>query len=451
MNNCEKADLFRTSIHTLSTRAVGVVLGLLTSVLIARALGPEGRGAYMYPLVLAAIAVAISHLSLEHANVHLASTRRADLRLLAGNSGLIAILTGSIAVLGMISALLAAPGAFAGVEPGWIVLLALSIPFGLHQLYMAGLAQLAYRLRALNMNQLIAGLAHLVAILILWLTGWLSAGGVLGVWVGIGILHWWLTCRSLQPVASLRPRLVPWLFRRSLAFGASIHLGMVLLFLHLRVDVIMLKHFSGLADVGLYTLAVFMAEALWLATDSVASASLPHQVETRGHGAAKLTARICRMNLALGGVVAGILALLALPAVRLLYGEAFLPAVSALWVLLPGVVAFGIQRPCGAHLLRLDRPFTISAVLAAAVLLNMILNMLWIPRWSIVGAALASTVSYTLSAATFLAWLLRAEGLSMRQALAWTAEDTKAVRRLLRPGAATAVPVIRPTSRSVEG
>ncbi len=446
MNSYAKADLVWTSLHTLSTRAVGVVLGLLTSVLIARALGPEGRGAYMYPIVLAGIAVAICHLSLEQANIHLASTRRVDLRLLAGNSGLVAILAGSIALLGMISALLTIPGAFAGVGPGWIILIALSTPFALHQLYMAGLAQLAYRLRALNMNQLVAGLVQLVAILILWVTGWLSVGGVLGVWVGIGILHWWLTCRSLQPVASLSPRLVPWLFGRSLAFGASIHIGMVLVFLHLRVDVVMLRHLGGLADVGLYTLAVFMAEAVWLATDSVASASLPHQVETRGSEAAGLTARICRMNLALGGGVAGILALLAVPMVRFLYGEPFVPAVQALWVLLPGVVAFGVQRPCGAHLLRLNRPFTISAVSTAAVLLNIALNMLWIPRWGIVGAALASTASYTLSAATFLTWLLRAEGLRLREAFAWTGEDTRTVRGILRSGAGAAAPASRPGS-----
>lgn len=446
MNSYAKADLVWTSLHTLSTRAVGVVLGLLTSVLIARALGPEGRGAYMYPIVLAGIAVAICHLSLEQANIHLASTRRVDLRLLAGNSGLVAILAGSIALLGMISALLTIPGAFAGVGPGWIILIALSTPFALHQLYMAGLAQLAYRLRALNMNQLVAGLVQLVAILILWVTGWLSVGGVLGVWVGIGILHWWLTCRSLQPVASLWPRLVPWLFGRSLAFGASIHIGMVLVFLHLRVDVVMLRHLGGLADVGLYTLAVFMAEAVWLATDSVASASLPHQVETRGSEAARLTVRICRMNLALGGGVAGILALLAVPMVRFLYGEPFVPAVHALWVLLPGVVAFGVQRPCGAHLLRLNRPFTISAVSTAAVLLNIALNMLWIPRWGIVGAALASTASYTLSAATFLTWLLRAEGLRLREAFAWTGEDTRTVRGILRSGAGAAAPASRPGS-----
>lgn len=451
MKSSAKADLVRTSIHTLSLRATGLVVGMLTSVVIARTLGPQGRGAYMYPIVLATIAVAISHLSLEQANVHLASTRHGDLQLLAGNSGLIAILAGSIALLGMLSLLLAVPDTFGGVGPGWIVLVALSIPFALHQLYASGLAQLAYRLRSLNMNQLVAALIHLAAILALWMTDWLGPGEVLGVWASVGILHWWLTCRSLQPLVSLRPRLVPSLFRRSLAFGASVHVGMVLLFLHLRVDVVMLRHLSGLADVGLYTLAVFMAEVVWLTTDSVASASLPHQVDTRGSEGAALTTKICRMNLALGGGVAGILALLAIPAVRLLYGEAFVPAVQALWILLPGVVVFAVQRPCGVHLLRLDRPFTISAVSMGAVLLNIILNMFWIPRWGIAGAALSSTISYMLSAATFLVWLLRAEGLSLREALAWTGEDTRTLRRILRSGAGAMGLVSQPGCPTAKG
>jgi len=440
MNPSTGADLVWTAIHTLATRTAGLALGLVTSALIARALGPEGRGVYVYPTVLAATALSISHLSLEQANVHLASTRRADLQLLAGNAGLIAILAGSAALLGMLGLFLAVPEAFPDVEPKWIILVAASIPFALHQLYIAGLAQLAHRLRALNTNQLVVGLVHLGAIVTLWVTDRLTPGGVLGVWVGIGFLHWWLTCRSLQPVASLWPRLVPSLLRRSLAFGASIHPGMVFLFLHLRADVIMLRHLGGLADVGLYTLAVFMAEAIWLATGSVAAAGLPHQVETCGKEAARLTARICRMNLALGVGLAGILAVAAVPALRLLYGEPFLPAAAALWILLPGVLAFGVQGPCGAHLLRLDRPFTITVISAGAVLLNIALNALWIPRWGIMGAALGSTVSYTLSAATFLAWLLRTEGLTVREALVWTADDTETVRRLLRGAVAAAAP-----------
>ena len=54
--------------------------------------------------------------------------------------------------------------------------------------------------------------------------------------------------------------------------------GMVLLFLHLRLDMFMLNSMAGASALGIYSLSVTLAETVQLGTDSVAIAILPRQM-----------------------------------------------------------------------------------------------------------------------------------------------------------------------------
>jgi O-antigen/teichoic acid export membrane protein len=243
--------------------------------------------------------------------------------------------------------------------------------------------------------------------------------------------------RALGGVVALLPRFLPDLFRRALRFGLGLHLGLVMVFLQLRADVFLLERFSGFSAVGIYTLAVMLAESIWMVTDAVAVACLPHQVDASTLDAGRLTLRACRFNVLLALLGAAGLALASYPIVRLFYGVPFLPAIPALLALLPGVACYSAQRVCGAYLLRLNCPLRMSAILGGAVIVNLGLNLLWIPRWGIVGAALASTASYALSATLFVAWAVQLSGLGLRELITWPSEDTQAIRRalLLGPGA----------------
>ena len=67
--------------------------------------------------------------------------------------------------------------------------------------------------------------------------------------------------------------------RRALAFGLKSWVGLVFFFLVLRVDQILVRGFLGFHELGLYALAVTLAELLWLFTDPFAVTMLPHLVE----------------------------------------------------------------------------------------------------------------------------------------------------------------------------
>ncbi|MDV7402455.1 polysaccharide biosynthesis C-terminal domain-containing protein, partial [Arthrospira platensis SPKY1] len=90
------------------------------------------------------------------------------------------------------------------------------------------------------------------------------------------------------------------------------------------------------------------------------------------------------------------LALLAMPLLGLLRDGAYLPAVPALWVLLPGVVAFTPGVILAGDFIGRGVPHWNTQASAITVTVNVVLCLWWIPRFGILGAAWASTVAYTL-------------------------------------------------------
>jgi len=66
-------DTASTGVRVASLRIANYVVGFVASILIARALGPQGRGLVALPIAFLGIVMAFAHLGLEHANVWLAA------------------------------------------------------------------------------------------------------------------------------------------------------------------------------------------------------------------------------------------------------------------------------------------------------------------------------------------------------------------------------------------
>jgi O-antigen/teichoic acid export membrane protein len=107
-----------------------VALGLVSSVLVARSLGPAGRGEYAVAVAVSAIGVQVASLGL-HTSSSWAASKRPDLvgALLVNGLTLSALL--GAAVAGVLAVAAAILPAFLSLSSGVIGFVALSIPVGL--------------------------------------------------------------------------------------------------------------------------------------------------------------------------------------------------------------------------------------------------------------------------------------------------------------------------------
>ncbi len=405
------------SARTLLLKVLLAVVAFGASVLLSRGLGPAGRGEYYLPIVAAGTMVALCKLGLEQANVFLYGSRAIAVERLSRQNGVVALGAGGLGALALLLAPALLPGVFAGTPRALLVLAGLTIPFTLHTQFSAGVLTLQGRVTWQFVAALVAAGMQVLLLLGLLLLRQFEVGPVLLVYLVTTVLTWLLVGWALDRRGN------PWLgwdldlLRQTLARSLVLHVGMVFFFLHLRLDMFMVKGIVGTAALGLYSLSVVLAETVLLPTDSLALAILPRQVGNTLPEAASMALRGARTNGLLGVGLAALWVLAGATVVRIFFGAEFATAYLPLVALLPGMVFLGMQRVCGGAALRAGRPGRITAIYALSLLCNIALNLWWIPRLGIVGAALASSASYGLGALLFLTWTARLAGAPLLEGL----------------------------------
>ena len=163
-----------------------------------------------------------------------------------------------------------------------------------------------------------------------------------------------------------------------------------------RLDRLLLGLFATTAQVGLYSVAATMTEALLLIPASIAQVMF-HRIAsstTRLHALARL--RIASLSLCI--LSALVLGLAAPQLVTLLFGQAYISSVMPLRILLVGAIAMGSYLVDIACVNAMGRLANASMLTLAGLMLIAILDVALIPHYGMNGAAVASTFSYVVMA-----------------------------------------------------
>lgn len=401
------SDFVRSVGETVSTRVVGLVLGLVFSVAVARALGPEGRGLLAVATTLTGLGMQFANMGLHAANTYLVARDRGTLRGLLGNSLVVGLILGLVPVLVIGAVELAAPSAIL-IRGPLLALALVGIPVGLVVMFLQNLLLGVHEIRTYNAMELVVRLFNLAATGVLLVLGAATpvSFAALGVAGNAGILAWSL--RRLTSVAGGGPLVDRTLVRRQLSFGLRAYVAALFSFLVIRADVMMVQYYQGAAATGLYSLAVTMVDLLYLTPVVVGTLLFPRLAALASPAARWAEAR--RVALGVAGfmaVVGGFAALVARPAVGLLYGVPFEPSVPAFLWLLPGIVVLSVNTIFQNFFAAQGMPWVAVYSPAVATLINFPLNAVLIPRMGIRGAALASTVAYAAMFGMSLLYLVR--------------------------------------------
>jgi len=382
--------------------------GFVTSVLIARAVGAEGRGEYYLAVMAAMVCVVLVHVGLESANTVVLAERRYSLTELSRNATAMALLLGPLAMVGMIILyVVAAPTIFRDVSFGNYLIAVAAVPFTLHTLWLANFFLLAKQLIRSQVAKIAGAVVQLGGAVVLYALGVLGVTEVLILYSTTAAVTWLLHVRWSRLVAPVRPVLDRALALDVVRFGIKIHAANLTYFLLLRSDIFLVSALLDTSDVGIYSLAVLFGELVLVLTVPLAEAAMPFQAEVSAAASATLSFKAARFNFGLGVLLAAAFAASLWLLVPALYGEQFAPAYPAVMALLPGVILMAASRPLGLMLLRQGRPLTYGGLALAALALNVALNILLLPVIGILGASVASSVAYGALGIAFTVWGVR--------------------------------------------
>lgn len=197
----------------------------------------------------------------------------------------------------------------------------------------------------------------------------------------------------------------PW-WRRHLAFGGLGLVNSILLETHLRVDVLTLSYFVADRAIGVYAFAVLFAEGIYQVPVVMRTVAYPTLVRLASRPDRDALAQTVRqLSLASGGLclVAALVVAIAYPHIaELIDPELAAVGSPVLWTLLIGMSLYAFVVPFDQLLLQSGYPGRQSALMAAYVSVNVVLNLLLIPLFGLMGAAAATAMALGGGAALLL-------------------------------------------------
>jgi O-antigen/teichoic acid export membrane protein len=386
--------LTRAAAATYAANFGAALLSLLNVLAIARALGPAGRGHVAFLIAVAMLTSHLVSLSLQEANANIAASEPSRRAGLATNSVLFALALGAFAAA-VVGALVGAVPALGGGVGRSLLWLALAcVPMALLKQYLTLLVQADYGFAVTNASWLAGPLTTAICNGLLAATGSITVTTAFAAWALGQLLGLLLLCVFVARHAGFgRPDAR--LARRAAGFGAKAHVGRFMEVGNYRADQWLLGSIAGPRELGLYSIAVAWAELLFYLPGVLVLVQRPDLVRAGASEAVRRAARVCRVGFVLSGAAALALVVAAPVLCTGVFGAPFAGSVGQLRVLALGafgIVAFELLVNA---LTAQGKPMLGSVAVGVAFAITVTLDLLLIPRYGGLGAAIATTAAYS--------------------------------------------------------
>jgi O-antigen/teichoic acid export membrane protein len=377
------------------TQVVEAAVGVVNGILLARLLGPVGKGEYYLLLLLPTTMMVVLQLGLPQAFSYF-SARGQTVRLVTKSFAL----TGALSAIGFAFVLVLLPVIQEAILHGLSLELVLFAFLVLPLLLQAPLSAATVMGRQAVRWYAAVKLAQplITTILIVVVIGLLGQGvtGAVGIFIAVAVINTIGFVVAAVSVTRTVPRPEAASFRQLLNYGLRFYPASLSGFFSQRIDIylIALLLASPSEALGYYSMAVAFAEIVFLFPSAVTANFFPHVAGSSRGDADREVALVSRVTLHVSGLLALVLIPCAVAMIWVLL-PAFKPSIPPLLVLLPGVVALSAANVVGGYITGIGRPGISSGISVIALVVNVAANLVLIPAFGILGAASASLISYT--------------------------------------------------------
>lgn len=418
----------------LITQAIKILIAGINTILFAKVLGAENRGIYSYIVLIIGLCYDYGHFGINIvSSIYLKNNIRkkievynTNLKFLILSSSLISLVLILSRICGIF--LIGYPLVTIFVSAGLIIVTMLS--YYIINCYIA-----EEKLYYVNKFMIAQAIAEFTINIVLIILGHFTVQNIL--------INRFLTYLCMLIVITYKLKYktsLDYEFRKifkfdilKLEFANSIaaYFAAILVYLNYRVDQFMIKPELGLEQLGIYTLGVSLAEMVFLIPNSIGSAFLgrlmncsEEELERTINSTVKISFYMSLFIVLCGIAVS--------PLIPYIYGREFTPAISITVILLLGTVvaSFGkilsnVYMSKGLMRVELRYGFIAFAV-------NLVLNIILIPRIGIVGSAVASTISYVIYGMLYLLKYSRETGKNPFSVIKITREDFDYIKTKLK-------------------
>lgn len=391
----EEGSILNHVSFTFGSRAMVLFLSFLTGVIVARTLGPAGKGLLAVIAMVGVTVVNLGNLGIRTFNTYIFSNENVEKNSVISNSFWAGLIIGIIFFIILSVLALNFPIFFRNIPRSYLLLYLVSLPFLFWSNFFQGILIGEQKFRKFNIFIVIAQTINLVGVILLLLVFKLDVFYVVIWYVLVNIINALLPMGSVFIRNGLHLRLNLEVLKQALSYGVRIFLTGIFSLLILRIDLYMVNFFKGMAESGLYSLASTFGDVFFILPFSIVTVMFP-KINAEDKSKKESVAKYSRISFFSVLILAiGTLLFIKL-FIGLLYGQAFLPSVQPILLLLPGLIFLSTATVLSQYFLSTKYPFKLTICWFLATILNIILNFIYIPQYGMIAAALSSTITYFL-------------------------------------------------------
>ena len=389
-----KNAFFKHTILTLSGRSIFTILGVVTGIITARILGPQGKGELQAVILWPQVLTWVCSMGMGWANVYLFAKEPGQRSKLLANSffaalafGLVGILVGEAIIPKLLSG-----------YPEHIVLLLrtflLFVPLLLFSSLLQGLFQGCQNFVFYNIMWVLPNLLYAFSLIVLLLLAKLTVESAIYSWMWIHVvtllLKLWLVSRIVP--LSISPSLS--IFKQTLNYGIKSHIGDISYILSNNLDQMFVIPILSPLEFGIYSVAVRMSRTIVLIPEAIMAVLIPEASRRTSKDAGNLTLWLIQLSFVVITILCVLLFIIAPYLIEFLFGGRFLGTIEPFRILLVGSVFLGMGSIVDGGLKGMGRPLQVSyANWICIAVLALSLSIL-VPLYGTTGAALSYNLGF---------------------------------------------------------
>ncbi len=376
-----------------TSNIASLIMGFATGIILSRVLGPELKGVYTALLVVPGIISSLIMLgsrpsAIFHIGKKLFTNQQVIsaiffLSLVSSLAGIMAFLCAYWLVLDNVYTIAV------------ILLVVLYIPVKLITVHSGSIFLANQKFRKANLLKWLTALLTLITVFVFVYILKLSLTGAVLAMVLSAVIVFIIAIKMIGTDFGIKLHYDPKIISKIWSMGFIYALGIFIIQLNFRVDILLLNMLSTKHEIGIYSVGVSIAEKMWQLPAAIGVVLISRTASSTNLAEmAKDVGRLLRIAFLIMFVACLLLLFISPYIVPLVYGQAFARSGLIVQHILPGILFFVIVRIISSSLSGIGKPLIMVYIFIPTLILNIILNFLWIPGYGCLGAAWATNVSY---------------------------------------------------------
>lgn len=411
-----------------ATKIIKIFMGFGTSVIIARALGAEGKGYVQYLFLVFGIIANYGHLGISEATDYFIKRTNYDKETIYQNNLsyllLLWVIISAVILLLWHNNKIFVDYKFIFIFEGILFILFSSFNIVLKKIYIS-----EEKIVQINNFFLINNLIVFFLIILLWPFNLLNETIYFSIRVlGLGV-NWFLFIKDIN--LNFKFIINKVLLFKEFKYGIFIYISAFSGYMMYRADQLMIRNFLGTKELGIYSIAVVLAELVLLVPGSVTTALTGKLYNISEDKKQRITTLTIKYTFYFSLFIALIGSVMS-PLIIFIYGSEFSSAEIPFMILLVGTVFAALGKVSYPHFLTGGRPKIHLFMTVLSLITNVIFNIILIPIFNINGAAIASTISYFIYGSVYMLILVKKENFSFKSIFLFNKDDIIFIKNVFK-------------------